>query len=805
MRYLGFFFSLIFTLCIALGLSINLASLPPLANIFDPFRGFWQNAYSEDHKPKTSISLPGLIGEVTVEYDQYLIPHIYASHEEDLYRVQGYITARHRLWQMEFQVLAAAGRLSEIVGEIALDYDRQARRKGLTFGAENKVNFLEENDPQTLSYMEAYAEGVNAYIDQMSFAEMPVEYKLLDYTPEHWSPYKTCLFLMNMADMLARDRDLEFTNLRILFGEEWMQGLFPDWHEGIEPVIASEKWDFKAIPVSMPENIIYPDSFIVSKILPQSDPGFGSNNWAVAGSKTKKGRPILASDPHLGLNIPSLWFAIQLSTDDFTVKGGSLPGALGVIIGFNENIAWGPTNADRDVKDWYAISFKDESRSEYLYNDQWIPTTIRLERIGVKNGKDFMDTVIYTHHGPVVYDRNYRAERKDVDFSLKWTAYDGSNEQRTFLLLNRAKDYTDFVEAMGHYAVPAQNFAFASASGDIAMRIQGKFPLKWEGQGKYLMDGKDPDYEWLGYVPVEHNPSVLNPSRGFVSSANQHPVDRSYPYYVFGDQFEHYRNRRINQMLEEMDQITVEDMMTLQNDNYHLHAAEILPTMLAWIQEEDLNGKEILIRKELERWDYFTDPDQAGPSLFDSWWKHTEMLLGVYWDIGGVPVVYPDRYRLSHLLMADSDGPWFDDRRTSGITETAHDLVKAAFHLMVEETRDFEENQGDISWRSYKNTSISHLIPAFHSFSYTKLNIGGGKGIINATSGNWGPGWRMVVEPGDFGEAYGIFPGGQSGNPGSRFYDSFLEMWTRGEYVDITLKSKGGMDGLLYEMHFNSN
>lgn len=443
MKYVGFFFSLMVSLLVAVGLSINLAGLPPLASIFDPFRGFWQNMSAEEVNSPEEISLEGLMGPVKVSYDTNLVPHVFAENEADLYRVQGYVTAAHRLWQMEFQVRAAEGRLSEVVGEVALRHDREMRRKGLGFGAENKLAFLEKNDPETLRFMQAYAEGVNAYIQELSPGDRPIEYKLLDYQPEPWSPYKSLIFLMNMAETLSGDSDLAYTNFRNLFGEDWMQQLFPEYPQGTVPVVTKQNWGFQPGIPPIPEQN-YPDSGLVSSILPGKVPGYGSNNWAVSGSKTESGNPILANDPHLALNLPSLWYAIQLSTPTYSVKGASLPGAMGVIIGFNERIAWGMTNADRDVKDWYKITFKDHSRKEYLYNGQWIQSTSRLEPIKIKGQQDFVDTVIYTHYGPVVYDRNFLTEGKPTNFALKWTALEGSNEQRTFLSLNKAADYEDF-------------------------------------------------------------------------------------------------------------------------------------------------------------------------------------------------------------------------------------------------------------------------------------------------------------------------------------------------------------------------
>ncbi|MEX2513274.1 MAG: penicillin acylase family protein [Cyclobacteriaceae bacterium] len=804
MKYLGFFFSLSFALIIAVGLAINLANLPPLANIFDPFQGFWQNTRNEEQGEIPDKFLDELNEGVEVVYDEHLIPHIYASNEEDLYRVQGYITAQHRLWQMEFQVMATAGRVSEIAGKAALNLDRRMRRMGMGHGAEANIQFMKENEPETLRFMQVYADGVNAFIDQMSPANLPVEYKLLDYQPEHWSPYKTALFLMNMSESLSGDKDLELTNFRNLFGEEWMDGLFPEVVEGTVPVISKESWDFEPLSPIRPANLIYPDSMLISKVLPAKENGLGSNNWAVSGSKTKNGHPILANDPHLRLNLPSLWFVMQLSTDQNTVKGATLPGALGVIIGFNEHVAWGTTNADRDVKDWYAIHFKNESRSEYLYNKQWIQSTKKLETIKIKNEADFIDTVIYTHYGPVVYDKNFMNGKNPLNFALKWTAHDGSAEQKAFLELNHATNHNEFLKAIEVYTSPAQNFVFASDQGDIAMKVQGKYPLKWEGQGKYLMDGSQPEFEWQGYLPADHNPHEMNPERGFVASANQRPANENYPYYVFGDYFEHYRNRRIVNELSNKESITVEDMMALQNDNYHLMAAEIIPTMVQHLDEGSLNPKGMQLLQELKDWDRIADPEKIGPTVFASWWDNLEMRLLEYWETDDLPVAFPSRHQLSQSIKNDPDAEWFDNYATA-VIETVSDLINESFLLMVDELSQIQLENNEINWASYKNTHIYHFIPQFEAFGKDSIQVGGGKNMVNATGAAHGPSWKMIVEMGERPKAFGIYPGGQSGNPGSPYYDNFLDKWANGAYIDINLRPKDDQEGILLKHYFYPN
>lgn len=789
MKYFSFFICLVLSVALAVLLSAPIGQVPPLAPLLSPFYGFWQNAYSEDELEVDQWELSGLIEPVEVIYDEHLIPHLFAANEEDLYRVQGFVTAQHRLWQMEFQTMAAAGRLSEVVGSQALEFDRMQRRKGLSFGAEAGLIYLQEEDPDTFRLLVAYADGVNQYIASLTHARLPVEYKLLNYKPEPWSPYKTVLLLKYMADMLVGDKDLEFTNLRQIVGAEWMEKLFPDFPEENDPVIeASKKWQFKPLPVSKPNNIIYPDSMLLVDPLPAPEPGIGSNNWAVSGKKTGSGYPILANDPHLSLNMPSLWYAMQLTTPKYSVKGATLPGALGVISGFNQSIAWGVTNATRDLRDWYAITFKDEQREQYLYDGQWRPTDRRLEEIKIKNEASYFDTIIYTHYGPVVYDASFRANGQKVNFALKWTAHEGSNEQRAFLELNRGKDHGDFIAALNHYTAPAQNFVFASASGDIAMKVQGKFPLRWEGQGKYLMDGSNSAFEWQGYIPAEQNPSTLNPERGFVSSANQHSVDPSYPYYVFDPSFEHYRNRRLNKRLSEMTRISVDDMKALQFDNFHLHAAEALPVLLLLLLEKPtaISSEEEGLLRELQKWNYYTSPRQSEPPLFTEWWNRLEEMLWGRWKEEGRPVLFPNNYQTTLLLKEEPGSEIFDDPLTPKI-ETARDWVEKSFKAMAQEIVERRESVGNLSWAAYKQTSLQHLVPNFKAFGYFNIHTGGGRGILNATSERHGASWRMVVEMGEDVEAFGIYPGGQSGNPGSKFYGNFVGKWAKGEYLNFSL------------------
>jgi penicillin amidase len=804
MKYIGFLVALALTIALAVAVSRPFGAIPPLAPLLDPNHGFWQNSFSENDLAQDELELNNLSSEVNVIYDENLIPHIFANNEADLYRAQGYITAKHRLWQMEFQTMFAAGRVSEIVGPLGLDLDRMTRRKGLAYGAEFGVKFIQENDPESFLLLEAYADGVNQYIDQLKDAQLPVEYKILNYRPEPWTAFKSILLLKYMTDMLVSDRDLEYSNLRKILGEVMLDKLYPEYPQGVDPIIESgHTWGFEPVKVTRPDSISYPDDLLVIEPMPQPADGIGSNNWAVSGSKTKSGNPILANDPHLSLNLPSLWYSMQLTTPEHSVKGATLPGALGVISGFNENIAWGVTNATRDTRDWYKITFQDDDRKAYRYGDKWEQTSFRIEEIKVKGEPVYLDTVVYTHYGPVVYDKTFNSNRQDVNFALKWNVHEGSNEQKTFLLLNTAKNYDDYITALDNYTAPAQNFVFASKSGDIAMKIQGKFPLKWKGQGKFFMDGADPRMEWQGYIPNDQNASTLNPSRGFVSSANQHPTDSTYPYYVFDNSFEFYRNRRLNSQLSEMNDITIEDMQALQFDDYYLHAAEALPIMLDLLAEgSDADADAKKYAALLKEWDFYAHPNQKAPTLFYIWWRKT--YTHIWKDLTDIvaPVVLPNYYQTVLFMKNEPTDSIFDLKNTSEL-ETAANHVKQGFKEMIAEMKKWESEEGDFSWANYKKTKIQHLVPQFNSFSVENVYTGGGSGMLNATSERAGASWRMVVELGDEVKAFGIYPGGQSGNPGSKYYSNFVKKWANGEYLNFDLRKSDQTEGVLFQTILN--
>lgn len=832
MKYLKLLVAALLTLGIVYIGNSKLGPVPPLAKFLNPFTGFWQNAESNAKPNDVQSNLDGLKEDVQVYFDDRLVPHVFAKNDEDLFFMQGYITAKFRLWQMEIQTMSAAGRISEIVGEKALDNDRLNRRIGMGYGAEKAEEFIRK-DATSSKLIDAYCKGVNAYIGSLSAKDYPIEYKLLNYAPEEWKPIKVALLLKNMANMLSVfEYDIENHNFVAKYGMEEFRKLYPDFIEEEDPIIPKgTQWNFTGNqPADMNgvitdstgtlSSISLPSSTLISSIIPKPDEIEGSNNWAVSGSKTKSGKPILCNDPHLHLSLPSIWYEMQLVSPDVNVYGATLPGSPAVIIGFNDSISWGVTNGGRDVRDWYQIKFKDASRDEYEYKGQWLKSEKRVEKYEVRGKGEILDTVVYTKYGPVVYDQNFGEAESRNNLAMSWTAHLPSNEFKTFYLLNRGKNYGDYIKALSYYACPAQNFVFAAASGDIAIKEQGRFPIRDKAteQGKYLSDGSSGKDDWTDFIPYANNPTIENPTRGFVSSANQHPTDTTYPYYYPGvGVYENYRNRMINHLLSENNGIDADFMKQMQNNNYNLNAAEALPVLLSLLDKSNLSKEEQHFLQLLSKWNYYNNPQEIAPVYYEIWWNELRKLL---WDEMAdkkTPMKQPSFYETVKFLANDSTSPFYDNRQTDA-KETRADIVAMSFHRIkdtlaakefteVSEPYETDETykKDDLNprdWGTYKDTKIEHLA-RLDAFSSKHVYNGGNLGVINATNATHGPSWRMIVDFGTL-KRYVVYPGGESGNPGSKFYDNMVDTWAKGEYYVAEYLKKGEDLGnkKLFELNF---
>lgn len=781
--------SVLLTIALVYILDKPLGPLPALGRLLDPVNGFWANAESVNRDFSDDVHIKGLKQPVAVSFDERLVPHIKASNDHDIYFTQGYIHACFRLWQMDMQTRAAAGRISEVIGDKGLKFDREQRRKGMVFGAEHSLKAMEA-EPRTKQMLDAYTAGINHYIASLNYRYYPFEYKLMGFAPEPWTNLKSALLLKYMADDLTGEtEDIARTVMRSLYSADELSCMFPDI-KGITPVIpAGTVFDKPSMTAPVP-----PADSNISIYLGETDfdikgeSGKGSNNWVLSGSRTKSGAAILCNDPHLGLNLPSLWYEVQLQAPGLNVYGVSLPGAPGVIIGFNENISWGFTNNYRDVKDFYAIR-PSVDNTTYLFEGQQLPFQIRLEKIGIKGKPDFTDTVRYTLHGPILYDNNFHGPgglKKPL--ALCWMAHRGTNELLSVYLLNRSGNYNEFVTAIQQFQCPAQNMAYADRQGNIALWGQGQFVNKWKGQGVYVMNGIDSSTLWQELIPMSENPHVLNPAQGFVSSANQTVTDTTYPYWYNGI-FHQYRAWRINNVLACTRQATVQDMFALQNDYYSVLAEKILPVIIKHVKASRLSEKEQQYLQMLETWKYRMDAKSKPATVFQVLWSSTcavfsqDKFHGVYNDVS------LRSERVMSVILDEDDSLRNNPSACSGNIQAN---LQRAFKNAVDSLEKLDKNS--MEWYHVKNTSVRHLtrIPAL---GYTDIETGGWSNTVNAMKGTHGPSWRMVVEMGKEINAYGIYPGGQSGNPGSKYYADFLDQWTKGTYNKLLFLSATGQSG----------
>jgi penicillin amidase len=391
----------------------------------------------------------------------------------------------------------------------------------------------------------------------------------------------------------------------------------------------------------------------------------------------------------------------------------------------------------------------------------------------------------------VVYDESFRGKAEQGKaYALRWVAHDSANILKMWHLLNRARTHDDYLAAISHFNVPGQNMIFASRNGDIALWQQATFPLRWKDQGLFVMPGYDSSYMWQGYIPMEQNPHTFNPEQGFISSANQRPADSTYPYFIPG-QYDVYRGIIINRKLAATYDATPEDMMRLQNDNYNVFAEYARPILQRHVDSVSLDDAGRYYLKILGDWNLQNDPEQKGPSVFTAWWDSLQQV--VYADDlnqTDKPVIRPEKFVLLEALLRDTAYRFIDDTRTPA-TEDLRAMVTRAFQLAIPQI-DSLEKKGRLAWAKNKNTTVYHLLRnAAMPFAREGVMNGGGTHIINATTHDHGPSWRMVVHLTTPIEAYAVYPGGQQGNPGSPFYDSFIDKWANGEYYRIWFMTEG--------------
>nr|WP_299345169.1 penicillin acylase family protein [Allomuricauda sp.] len=787
MRYLSLLIWSIITIALCYFLNNPIGQLPAIGKIVSPSHGFWRLLEGEIPELPEEVINENLKDEVKVVWDENLIPHIYAQNDEDLYFVQGYVTASMRLWQMDFVTRAAEGRLSEIVGEATLAVDLNTRRKGMELGTQ-KIFAATMQDPFAKMTYEQYAKGVNAYLFSLDEKDWPLEYRLLDMEPEPWSALRTIRIANYMANRSnTRNHDIEYSNFIDTFEYSDWELLYGGYDSGEEPIVFEPgSWSFNPIVhENEPTDIIRAPSDLKESI--KAPAQSGSNNWVVAPKKSATGNTLFAYDPHLGIDLPSLFFINHLSSPDANYLGSSIAGVPGTLYGVNDSIAYGGTNAFRDLVDWYKVKFTDDSKTKIWVDDKELDITQSIEEIKIKGKPSAFDTIYYSPFGVIANHSKLSAEKNEA-WAYRWIGQDTSRVPIAILEMAKAKNWEAFSKAIEKYDSPHQNWGFAHAKGTIGMIVGGRYLVRQGNEGLFLRDGTKSANIWNDFIPYEHRIQQLNPDRGFVSSSNQYPVDSTYPYTIRAFTYETKRNRRINQTLSSDASITSDEMKQLQLDIFNMEAYENLEYLLASLNYESLNEQEQEIFDELKNWNLKAEPQLIAPAYFSLWNKAINELA---WDElvnHQKLMVKPSNYRTYKLLREFPNLKWWDIESTPQ-KEDAEGLIRAAYKQMISEINQWrEQNQDmDFNWSNVRGTHLIHLTQ-LKPLSQENIFTGGDWSIVNMIGKRIGPAVRFIVEfDSSKVKILAALPGGQSGNPGSPWYGNMTEPWANGEYIDLDL------------------
>lgn len=745
--------------------------------------------------PQTSgtLTVPGLQAEVRVLRDEWGIPHIYAQNNHDLFFAQGYVHAQDRMWQMEFWRRIGMGRLAEILGKSALESDKFLRTMGFARIAEEELRRM---DSQTRDILQAYADGVTAYIQQRK-GRLGIEFTLLGLTgakfePEPWSPVHTLTWAKVMAYDLGGNMDSEIMRAVVLkkFGADAVQQLLPAYRPD-HPVIVPTGVAWQDVDTSLLAVLDDVNRFAGREVL-----GTGSNNWVVAGSRTTTGMPLLANDPHLAIQMPSIWYEIGLHGGDFDVVGSSFPGAPGVIIGHNPYIAWGVTNLGPDTQDLFVEKINPNNPNQYEFKGEWRDMQVIQEEIRVAGQSEPVSlTVRITHHGPIVNDV---MGPLPTGTALRWTALEPNTLFRAVIKLDLARNWDEFRDALRDWDIAGQNFVYADVQGNIGYQSTGKWPIRAKGDGLMPVPGHTGEYEWLGYVPFEEMPYLFNPSQGFVVTANHAVVDEKYPYLVSLEWGSGYRAARITEMIQAKPKLSVEDMQAIQADTLALGAKEILPYFL------NLQPQAQELRQALEilrGWDYRFDKDSAGAAIFGAALLH--LIRDTYLDEMGANILkqYFGATSMTTVAMIrgleDPNWPWFDDKRT-GQVETRDDILLRALKDAVDDlTKRLGPDMprwkwGNVHTATFQNQSLgkSGIAPIEALLNRGPVPVNGAGEVVNNTPFSvmrpYGvtvlPSYRQVIDVADFTRSQSMHTTGQSGHTYHKHYDDMILYWRDVKY-----------------------
>jgi penicillin amidase len=766
-----------------------------------------------------TVSVSGISGPVDIVRDRDAVTHVFASTKLDTFYGLGYAHAQDRLWQMEFQRRVGHGRLSEILGQATVATDRFLRTLGTGRAARSAWDSL---PAQAKIDIGAYVAGVNAFISTHHGSRLPLEFTLLRFEPEPWTGPDVVAWVKMMAWDLSKNYSIELLrhDLRLNLGDIKTAELFPPYPaDGLTILSAADMPWMKtksnvlhafgpakaaAVPALRRADPGWVDAF-ASIDLPGLGGALGSNNWVVDGTMTASGKPMLANDPHLNGQIPSLWYLAHLSAGDFDVIGATLPGAPAIAIGRNRFIAWGETNVMADVQDLFRERL-DSTGMRAEFDGAQEPLKIVRETIVVKGADPIVIDVRISRHGPLISDainaNNAASARRPKPAPLeplafRWTALDREDQTIvSFLRLNEAHNWAEFTAALRDFVVPAQNFVYADVEGHIGYYAPGHFPIRAGGDGSIAAEGWTGLAEWIGWLPFDELPHTFDPPEHLIVSANDRPAPSAYPYAISGEWTEPYRARRILDLVAHKNRLTPDDFAGIQSDTLSLHAEALLPILLARVHPANAQDEQALAM--LRQWNRSASGDSAAAAIFQAWYY--ELLPAIVADDLGPRLTdsYQELDRNSYIsrflmhTLATSDNPWCDDVRTPA-KETCDDDALAALHAgLTRLTAQLGSDMARWRWDGVHKGVFAHAtldtIPVLGRMLRRTAPHGGDWSTVNVGpvfaprpfEQHSLPGYRQIVDLSDANDSRFLDAVGQSGHVLSPHYDDALADWSAG-------------------------
>ncbi|HVX10978.1 MAG TPA: penicillin acylase family protein [Pirellulales bacterium] len=765
-----------------LGRGENIEALCVAAGMDRPRFDAWWRSETERRVPAGRGQRPAPVrAQVEILRDAWGIPHILADTDDDLFYGFGYAMAQDRLFQLDYLRRRAQGRLSEVLGSEALELDLTARTVGLPTIAAAEWEAVHE---ETRRLLTAFTAGVNAVIDESADLP-PIEFALLDYRPERWSP----------VDCLA------------------IEGEFRWYLTGRLPVFAVPEMVRRALgdgPLYQAflqgeadgESILPPGSYSprpegagnIGSTGGDPTPCQGSNNWVLSGDRTVSGRPLLASDPHIAFAAVSCWYEAHLCGGSFNVAGMTYVGMPAVMFGRNERVAWGCTNNICAQRDLYQERTDPAHPGCFLYDGDWLPAEQREETIVVRGAAPVHKTIRSSRHGPIVDELLPPPTRSGEPVSLRWLGSEPCRWLEALLAMDRATSAKEFREATRPWHVPTFNIVFCDADGRIGFQSVGRIPVRKQAT-RGFRPGCDRDHEWQGTIPFDGMPWVIDPPRGFMITANNRPAPDDFPFPLAGVWSSGYRARRIREMIESKPRLALDDLSPMQLDVLSLRAVECLPHLLTALGDGDTAQERAAI-DALRRWNCRMETASPAATIFDVFFATwSGVVASQHFEGDAAALVAAAAGGLAASLLRGDDAGWFaPDRRQPALQQafaTALDILATRFGPRID----------DWQWGRLHRLQVRHVLSGRGDLAtlldQPALAVGGDMLTVcnTGSDGDWqatlGGGYRMMVDMSvSPAEMWAIDAGSESGHPGSPHYGDQLNEWMAGRHHRVPLDRK---------------